>query len=93
MSAISQTILDAVDGKFLQGDSFRMRHRFKANGDECTSLDKDPAMTVTRTSVGWIYHCHRCHMSGAVSTKNLNPIQTRARVDACLLYTSPSPRD
>ena len=80
MHKLKETILKAVDGKFLQGDSFRMRHDF--DGDKvCTSKDKAPAMTVTRISNGWVYHCHRCHTSGHIGDVGLNPVQTRARMD------------
>lgn len=82
MQVVKQEILDAVDKRFAQGDSFRMRHRFKNDGSECTPVDKDPAMTVTRVSNGWIFHCHRCHVSGVISNNNLNPGQTRARIEA-----------
>lgn len=80
-NSVQKTILKAVDGKFLQGDSFKMRHT--GEGDKvCTPKDKDPAMTVTRMSNGWVYFCHRCHIQGFIKDDNLNPTQTRARIDA-----------
>jgi hypothetical protein len=74
--AINKVILDAVDSRMLQGDTFKIRH------DECTPPEKDPAMSVTRVSNGWIYHCHRCHKSGIVNSESLDPSATRARVNA-----------
>jgi len=82
MEPINKVILAAVDGKFSQGDSFRMRHTLLENGSVCTPLDKDPAMTVTRIANGWVYHCHRCHKAGAVFDSGLNPTQTKKRIEA-----------
>jgi hypothetical protein len=81
LNGLERVILNAVEGRFSKGDSFRMRHA--KDGDKiCTPKDKDPAMTVTRISNGWVYHCHRCHTSGHIDDAALNPIQTRKRVDA-----------
>jgi hypothetical protein len=83
MNPISQVILDAVGERLKQqGDSFRMRHKKKNNGDTCTSPDKDPAMVVTRVENGWIYYCQRCHLQGKIHDNKLSPGQTRARMEA-----------
>jgi hypothetical protein len=80
--AISELILAAVDDKMMQGDTFKIRHTETVRDVICTPPDKDAAMSVTRVSNGWIYHCHRCHTSGIVYSDSLNPKQTRARVEA-----------
>jgi len=82
MQVIKQEILDAVGGKFLQGDSFRMLHRKKMDGTVCSQETDDPAMVVTRVANAWVYHCHRCHCSGSIGDTSLHPGQTRARIEA-----------
>jgi len=80
--AVRKEILNAVGQRLLQGDSFRMLHRFKTNGDVCSKESDDPAMVVTRVTNGWVFHCHRCHCSGTLNDKGLSPGQTRNRIEA-----------
>jgi hypothetical protein len=82
MHRLKEIILKAVEGRFLQGDSFRLRHDYKLDGDVCTKKGEPPAMTVTRVSNGWVFCCHRCHASGVIGDASMNPTQTRARMDA-----------
>jgi hypothetical protein len=79
---IDKSILKAVGTRFVQGDSFRIRHEYLTNGTVCTPMDKDPAMVVTRVSNGWLFICHRCHKQGMVPDKAMPPGQTRARIEA-----------
>ena len=80
--AIKQEVLDAIGDRFLQGDSFRMRHRYRVDGSACTGDTDDPAMVVTRVSNGFLFHCHRCHASGCISHSKMSPGQTRKRMEA-----------
>ena len=79
---IDDIILEAVEGRYAQGDSFRIRHTEEVNGSVCTTKDKPPAMTVTRTAYGWVYHCHRCHTSGCATDSNTSPTNTKERLKA-----------
>ena len=58
MPHIESYILKAVGDRFVQGDSFRIRHEYMNNGTVCTPPDKDAAMVVTRVSNGWLFVCH-----------------------------------
>jgi len=84
MSAINDMVREAINGEgvFSPGDNFRICHTEIVNDKICTPSSEPPAMTVTRTSNGWIYHCHRCHTSGAIYDSGLDPAQTKARVKA-----------
>jgi len=79
---IEDIILEAVEGRYAQGESFRIRHDNKVDGTVCTRIDQPPAMTVTRTSYGWMYHCHRCHTSGCATDSKTSPKNTMERVKA-----------
>lgn len=82
MDVIPAEVLEAVGKSFTQGDSFRMHHKYRSNGTVCTTPDKDPAMTVTRVSNAWVFHCHRCHISGSISDNRLAPGSTRKKLKA-----------
>ena len=82
MKHIADCILHAVGERFVQGDSFRIRHEFMDNGNICTPMDKDPAMVVTRVSNGWLFVCHRCHKQGMIPDVSLSPGRTRKRIEA-----------
>jgi 5S rRNA maturation endonuclease (ribonuclease M5) len=84
MTPIKDEIMKAIEnsGRFLNGDSFRIRHKEKTDGTVCTFDHDDPAMVVTRTNSGWIYFCHRCHCMGNLKDTGLSPDLTRARIEA-----------
>jgi len=82
MPHIADCILKAVGNRFVQGDSFRIRHEYMDNGNICTPIVKDPAMVVTRVSNGWLFVCHRCHKQGMVPDVSLSPGRTRKRIEA-----------
>jgi len=77
---IQDHILKAAKGRYAAGDSFRIRHEEEVNGSVCTTRDKPPALTVTRTSRGWVYHCHRCHTSGYITDSKASPSSTIERM-------------
>jgi len=61
-------------GRFQEGDTFKLRHT------ECTPDYKSPALSVTRKKMGWIFHCHRCGLSGWQSDNALSPDETTRKV-------------
>ena len=79
---IKDKILEAVEGRYAQGESFRIRHDEEVNGSVCTTKDKPPAMTVTRKENGWLFHCHRCHTSGYLTDIKTSPTKTMERMKA-----------
>jgi len=83
IGVLNEAVCEAISGgAFTHGDSFRICHTEMVDGKVCTPSSEPPAMTVTRISGGWVFHCHRCHTSGAIYDDRLNPTQTKARVDA-----------
>ena len=79
---IQQEILDAVGKKFMQGDKFKIRHKFRLDGTICTPDTKSPAMSVTRTSNGWLFCCHRCTAMGTIPDTDNSSGMTRQRLNA-----------
>jgi hypothetical protein len=79
--SIETVVLRAVEKKFnKKGDSFRMKHEFKMDGSICTESHKDPALCITRETEGWVWHCHRCHESGFIGDRYVNPDSTVNKV-------------
>jgi len=75
-------IFKALEDRFSQkGDSFKMKHEFKMNGEVCTDDSKGPAMSVTRDTTGWVWHCHRCKESGFIGDKFVNPVNTLKKLN------------
>ena len=80
--SIDSILLKTLENKFSQkGDTFRLRHEFKMNGDICTDRNKGPALTVTRDTGGWVWCCHRCSESGFIGDKFVNPDMTLKRIE------------
>ena len=80
--SIDAIVLRAMETKCItKGQSFRMKHEFKMDGSVCTESHKDPAMTITRDTGGWVWHCHRCNESGYVGDKFVNPDSTLQKLD------------
>ena len=80
--SIDATILKAMGDKFsTKGDSFRLKHEFKMDGSICTEPHKDPALTVTRDTDGWLWCCHRCNESGYVGDRFVNPDHTLKKLE------------
>jgi hypothetical protein len=79
MPTIRQEVLDAVRGRYSEGETFKIRHERRLDGSECTPPSKKPAMSVTRTKTGWLFYCHRCGMSGSINDKNNSPSETATR--------------
>ena len=80
--SIETIVLNAVKDKFnKKGDSFRMKHNFKMNGEVCTEPHKDPALCITRDTEGWVWHCHRCHESGFIGDRYINPDSTLKKIE------------
>jgi len=80
MVTIQQEILDACSNKFSVGESFKIKHQRRLDGTECTPEHKNPAMTVTRTSTGWLFCCHRCNAMGMIPDKENSPRMTADRI-------------
>ena len=79
---VHDAILEAVGRRYKKnGDAFRMRHETTFDGTVCTPQTKDPAMVVTRLKDGWVYNCHRCHLTGFVGDTALSPRQTKQKID------------
>lgn len=80
--SIDTILLKTLESRFNQkGDTFRLKHEFKMNGDVCTDKSKGPAMTVTRDTGGWVWHCHRCNESGFIGDKFVNPNMTLKKIE------------
>ena len=80
--SIKTIILKAVKSKFnTKGDSFRIKHEFKMDGSICTEAHKDPALTVTRDTNGWVWHCHRCSESGFIGDMFVDSETTLKKLD------------
>jgi len=78
---IENVVLRAMGNKCTKkGDSFRMKHEFKMNGSVCTESHKDPALVITRDTSGWVWHCHRCHESGFIGDRYVDPESTVNKV-------------
>ena len=80
--SIDTIVLRAMETKCTaKGQSFRMKHEFKMDGSICTEPHKDPALTVTRDTGGWIWCCHRCNENGYIGDKFVNPDSTLQKLD------------
>jgi hypothetical protein len=77
---IRKLILKAVDPHIAVGDTFRLMHEYRRDGREC-SLNKDPALSVTRGRKGWAYYCHRCHEQGFISDKKKSPSEVKSMIE------------
>lgn len=78
---VHDAILLAVGKRYkANGDAFRMRHEHQFDGTVCTPSTKEAAMVVTRLKDGWVYNCHRCHMTGFIGDDILSPKQTLAKI-------------
>ena len=79
---IKTVIIKAIGSKFnTKGDSFRIKHEFKMDGSICTEDHKDPALTVTRDTGGWGWHCHRCSESGYIGDMFIDSATTLKKID------------
>ena len=80
--SVDTIVLRAMETKCTtKGQSFRMKHEVKMDGSICTEPHKDPAMTITRDTGGWVWHCHRCNESGYIGDKFVNPDSTLQKLD------------
>lgn len=69
---IRKVILKAIDPCINIGDTFRLLHEYRLDGSPC-SLNKDPALSITRTKDGWTYFCHRCKTQGFIAEEDKSP--------------------
>lgn len=82
METIRNDVLRAVSRrKYNKGDKFRLRHEFKRDGTICTNDKKDPAMTVTKLTRGFVYICHRCGEAGFIDNDKISPAMTKERLN------------
>lgn len=96
---IPQEITDAMSSSMAIGESIRLQHMFKANGQPC-SVNKDArSLSLTRTIEGWLFNCHRCHYSGFISdtTRTISDVKNEVeRLKRGITSVSPKvalPRD
>ena len=63
------------------GGSIKIKHNKRLDGTNC-SVGKSPAMSVTRSTTGWRYYCHRCTLSGYVNELTNGPEATADKIKA-----------
>ena len=56
-SAIDDIVRTGLTLKMKQGQQVRLKHEYKINGEKC-SIDKDPALIITKKSTCFVYICH-----------------------------------
>ena len=83
MNDLNPEMLEKISDRLCEiGDTFRIRHTTRWNGELCTPDNKSPAMTVTKQLDGWIWKCHRCGDKGFIRTTNRTPSETAAALKA-----------
>lgn len=60
--------------------TIRVKHKFRADGTECTPAHKAAACAVTRRTDSWMWKCFRCGEAGVIPDNDMSPTDTCRKV-------------